>query len=674
MENGSMAKKNSLKVKITASAVVVLLVAIAILTTIIFYVASNKLKSEVEQQGISLVKEITSEMETNKAMSNQIDTVLGDKMTSVGYLIGQNPSISDEYLKEIASKIGVQEIDIANAQGIITHSNMPANINFNYKDNANVQAILKGKQEKAVEAIRKSSYIGDGNYYKYGEVAIPGGGIAQIGIIANEIAKLNDSISEQNLVNRLLKGSNIVYAATMDKNAKVTAHSDKSKTGTILADTGSKSAIQEGKISSYVKSYNGHGVYDITIPLHSGENVAGAVQIGISLASQNAALRNIAIISLVVALLAVILGGFIIITIVSNNLKPLAKLAEVAEEAAKGDLTKSVEIKSQDEIGMVAASFNNMIENLRNINNKINNMSQNIAASSSNLLSSAQQAAEVSEEISSSTEEVADGAEKQVKATEEISISLKKAVDNMTSIRDQVKSVVEFSENTSNLASDGRDKMNSMVTQIGVIKDSVLYSSKVIIELQETSKQIGNIVELIDGIADQTNLLALNASIEAARAGEAGKGFAVVADEVRNLAEESMKSSNNIKELIAATQSKTEKALSSIEEGTKESIRGEEIVTVVGESLHEILKSFNDTKEYLEKVNLMVEESTNSINQVNENADEIQNISTNTAASTEEIAASTQEQSAALQEISRNVQDLSTLAGDLENSIKIFKL
>lgn len=662
-----MAKKNSLKVKITASAVVVLLVAIAILTTIIFYVASNKLKSQVEQQGISLVKEITSEMETNKVMSNQIDTLLGDKMASIGYLIGQNPSVSDEYLKEIASKIGVQEIDIANAQGIITHSNMPANINFNYKDNANVQAILKGKQEKAVEAIRKSSYIGDGNYYKYG-------GIAQVGIIANEIAKLNDSISEQNLVNRLLKGSDIVYAATIDKDAKVTAHSDKSKTGTILTDTGSKSAIQEGKISSYVKSYNGHGVYDITIPLHSGNNIAGAVQIGISLASQNAALRNIAIISLVFALLAVIIGGFIIITIVSNNLKPLAKLAEVAEEAAKGDLTKSVEIKSQDEIGMVAASFNNMIENLRNINNKINNMSQNIAASSSNLLSSAQQAAEVSEEISSSTEEVADGAEKQVKATEEISISLNKAVDNMTSIRDQVKSVVEFSENTSNLASDGRDKMNSMVTQIGVIKDSVLYSSKVIVELQETSKQIGNIVELIDGIADQTNLLALNASIEAARAGEAGKGFAVVADEVRNLAEESMKSSNNIKELIAATQSKTEKALSSIEEGTKESIKGEEIVTVVGDSLHEILKSFNDTKEYLEKVNLMVEESTNSINQVNENADEIQNISTNTAASTEEIAASTQEQSAALQEISRNVQDLSTLAGDLENSIKIFKL
>lgn len=143
-----MSKKNSLKVKITASAVIVLLVAIAILTTIIFYVASTKLKSEIESQGISLVKEITSEMETNKAMSNQIDIVLGDKMTSIGYLIGQNPSVSDEYLKEIASKIGVQEIDIANAQGIITHSNMPANINFDYKDNANVQAILKGSKKK----------------------------------------------------------------------------------------------------------------------------------------------------------------------------------------------------------------------------------------------------------------------------------------------------------------------------------------------------------------------------------------------------------------------------------------------------------------------------------------------------------------------------------------------
>ncbi len=674
MEKVNNSKKYSLKLKIAASVLGVLLTAIALLAVISFYVTSGKLKSEIQEQGISLVTEITAETETNNAMSAQIDTILGDKMTSVGYLIGQNPSISDEYLKEIASKIGIQEIDIANAQGIITHSNMPANINFDYKDNVNVQAILKGKQDKAVEAIRKSSYIGDGNYYKYGEIAIPGGGIVQVGIIANEIEKLNNSISGQSLVNRLLKNSNIVYALTLDKNLKITANSDKSKIGSSLTDAGSKTAIEEGKVHSYVTNYKGQGVYSITIPIHKNETIVGAIQVGISLASQASALKSIAIMFLIIALLVIVVGGFTIISIVSANLKPLAKLASVAEDAAKGDLTKSVEVKSQDEIGMVTISFNNMIENLRNMTNKINNMSQSISASSTTLLSSAQQAAAVSEEISSSTEEVADGAEKQVRATEEISASMKKVVDNMTSVSTHVKSIVEFSENTSSLASDGKDKMNNMVTQMGIIKNSVNYSSKIIIELQETSKKIGNIVEIIDGISDQTNLLALNASIEAARAGEAGKGFAVVADEVRKLAEESMKSSSNIKELITETQNKTEKALSSIEEGNKESEKGEKIVTIVGESLKEILKSFEDTKVYLEKVDVMVSESKENIDKVNENANEIQSISTNTAASTEEVAASTQEQSAALQEISDNVQGLSNLAGELENSIKIFKI
>jgi methyl-accepting chemotaxis protein len=674
MKKVNNGKKQSLKIKITVSVLGVLLIAIAILAVISFYVTSGKLKSEIQEQGISLVTEITAELETNNAMSTQIDTILGDKMTSVGYLIGQNPSASDEYLKEIASKIGIQEIDIANAQGIITHSNMPANINFDYKDNVNVQAILKGTQDRAVEAIRKSSYIGDGNYYKYGEIAMPGGGIVQVGIIANEIEKLNNSINGQSLVNRLLKNSNIVYALTLDKNLKITADSDKSKIGSSLTDAGSKTAIEEEKVHSYVTDYKGQGVYSITIPIHKNATIVGAVQIGISLASQASALKSIAIMFLIIALLVIVVGGFTIISIVSVNLKPLAQLASVAEEAAKGDLTKSVEVKSQDEIGMVTISFNNMIENLRNITDKINNMSQNISASSTTLLSSAQQAAAVSEEISSSTEEVADGAEKQVRATEEISTSMKKVVDNMTSVSAHVKSIVEFSENTSSLASDGKDKMNNMVAQMGIIKNSVSYSSKIIIELQETSKKIGNIVALIDGISDQTNLLALNASIEAARAGEAGKGFAVVADEVRKLAEESMKSSSNIKELITETQNKTEKALSSIEEGNKESEKGEKIVTIVGESLKEILKSFEDTKVYLEKVDVMVSESKENIDKVNENANEIQSISTNTAASTEEVAASTQEQSAALQEISDSVQGLSNLAGELENSIKIFKI
>jgi methyl-accepting chemotaxis protein len=246
--------------------------------------------------------------------------------------------------------------------------------------------------------------------------------------------------------------------------------------------------------------------------------------------------------------------------------------------------------------------------------------------------------------------------------------------DNISIIKDQVTEIVKASEDTNTLASNGKEKMNDMINQIETIKNSVNYSSEVISELQRTSKEIGNIVEIIDGIADQTNLLALNASIEAARAGEAGKGFAVVADEVRKLAEESMRSSSSIKQLIDATQSRTDTALESIERGNKEAEKGQEIVTIVGKTLNEIIRSFDYTKENLEKVNEKIINSKDEMDKINGNLQDIQGISTNTAANTEQVAASSEEQAAVLQEISDNVQKLTNMAEDLENSINTFKI
>lgn len=674
MEKDNKPKSSSLKFKITISSVIVLLVVTVILAFVSFNITSKKLQNQIKEDGISLVEEISSEIQTNNAIIKQIDTMLGDKISTIGYLIGNNPNISNEYLQEIAKQVGVQEIDIANSEGVITYSNLAVNINFKYGENHPVQEVLKGKREKVIENIRKSVNSNDGNFYKYGAVALKGGGIVQVGIIANEVEKLNSSVSSQSLVNRLGKGNNIVYALTMGRDLKVTAHSDKNRIGVQLTDVGSKAAINESKTYSSVYNYKGQEVYDIIIPVKENGKIVGATDIGISLENQRAAIKNIAISFTIISMLAILIGGYIIRLVVRINLNPLNKLASVAEDVAGGDLTKTIEIKSQDEIGKVALSFNNMIENLKGMTNKINDMSQNLASSSSTLLSSTQQAAAVSEEISSSTEEVAEGAEKQVQATDEISNFMSKIVENMSAVGEQVKSIVKFSGDTSKLAVEGREKMDSMVNQMGTIKNSVNYSSKVIYELQETSKEIGNIVEIIDSIADQTNLLALNASIEAARAGEAGKGFAVVADEVRKLAEESMKSSSSIKELIVSTQNKTEKALSSIEEGNRESEKGEEIVRLVGQSLHEILKSFDQTKEYLEKVNAMVVESKENVDKMSENVSEIQSISTNTAANTEQVAASTEEQSAALQEVADNVQGLTDLASELESSVKMFKL
>lgn len=667
--------KNSLKFRITVSALLVVLLSTIVLAVVSYNVISKKFQNQVKEDGMILTEEISAEIQNNSSTLNQVDKLLGEKISTAAYLVGQNANFSNEYLAEVAKAINVQEIDIANAEGVILYSNLPANINYKYPGDHPVQAILKGSQSELVEKVRKSSNSSDQNYYKYGAVALKNGGLVQIGVVANEVAKLSNTVDDQTLMDRLGKKPNIAYALTIDPNLKATAHSDKSRIGIAVTDAGSKSAIQEGKTYSSVYNYKGENVYDVLIPIkdNSGK-IIKAANIGLSLKNQYAALNYILISFALVSIAAFLVSGLILRGIIRRNLNPLNDLIKAAENVSQGDLSKNIEIATNDEIGLLGISFNNMIGNLRDITSKINEVSQNLATSSKSLLSSTEQVSQVSEEISNSTQEVADGAEKQVRAAEDVSQSMKSVVSNISAIKDQVTNVMKFSDDTSRLASDGKEKMHNMVNQIDIIKDSVNYSSKVISELQETSKQIGNIVQIIDGIADQTNLLALNASIEAARAGEAGKGFAVVADEVRKLAEESMKSSSNIKDLIISTQQKTDKALLAIEEGNKESEKGQSIVKAVGDSLNEILKSFDETRTNLQKVNEMIANSKDNIDKMDGNINEIQAITTNTAANTEEVAASTEEQTAVLQQVTESVQQLTQMALELEDSIKIFKL
>lgn len=667
-------KHLSLKVKIVASSLLVLFTTLLIFCLIMVSIVKSKMELQMKTDGDIIVKQIQQRLVSNQNISKELDSLLGEKIISSSYIIGITPNITNENLIKISKRLNIDEINISDANGVIIFSNMAANLKYVYPKDSLVQKILKDKNPEVLESIRPSGNSKD-TFYKYGAVAMDKGGFVQIGINANKINAILDSVSPQALIDEIGKDKSIAYGLTISKDLKVLTHTEKDRIGITLDDEGSIAAAKDGKEYNSTFMYKDvERVYDVLVPLYENDKHIGAVDIGLSMENVGSAIASVLASSFLITLISFLLGSFILVLLVSRFINPLKKLVVLAKDVSMGDLTKEIEIKSKDEIGILSISFNEMIINLRGMTKQISSISALLLSSADQLLNSGEQSSMVSNQIAMAAQELASGSEKQFIATEDISKNTKEIVNNMDTIKEEITSVVQTSDQTSSLANDGRSKMNDLIIQIKVIKNKVDYSASIIQTLQKTSDEIGNIVEFIDTIASQTNLLALNASIEAARAGEAGRGFSVVAEEVRKLAEETMESSNSIKKLIQNTQQNAKTALSSIEEGSLETQKGTINVQNVDKAFTEILEAFDITKNKLSVVTKNILYSNEIIENLSNSSDNITRVSEESAAATEEVAASIQEQSTTIDEMSISIRQLREMAKDLEKSISIFKV
>lgn len=246
--------------------------------------------------------------------------------------------------------------------------------------------------------------------------------------------------------------------------------------------------------------------------------------------------------------------------------------------------------------------------------------------------------------------------------------------ENIDRLAHNTKQVALNSNTAADKARFGGDSVSKAVTQMAQIENTVNSSAKVVSKLGEQSKEIGEIVGTISGIASKTNLLALNAAIEAARAGEQGRGFAVVADEVRKLAEQSQEAAKKIAQLIGEIQIDTDKAVEAMNLGTQEVKTGAEVVSVaestfgeIANLVFEVASQVEDTSVAMEK---MVEESRNIV----QASEKINKISDKTSAEAENVSAATEEQLASMEEIAGASQSLAQLAQELQQEVGRFKL
>jgi methyl-accepting chemotaxis protein len=223
-------------------------------------------------------------------------------------------------------------------------------------------------------------------------------------------------------------------------------------------------------------------------------------------------------------------------------------------------------------------------------------------------------------------------------------------------------------------AEQGSESVKKAVNQVNMIRTSVSNSADIVRILGERSQSIGQIVEVITGIASQTNLLALNAAIEAARAGEQGRGFAVVADEVRKLAEQSEQSAGEIAKLIQQIQGDTSKAVSSMDDGMQEVESGIALFQESSDSFTQILHTANSVTEQIKQLSdatgIMSAASQNVVHSLSE----VMEISRNFEMNSQSVAAASEEQFASMEQISESSKSLSELANELQLLISGFTI
>jgi len=359
-------------------------------------------------------------------------------------------------------------------------------------------------------------------------------------------------------------------------------------------------------------------------------------------AAMNAIVSKTKTFNLVLLIAAVLLGLIMAVLTLKSVLGPIKKLTFIAKDLAEGegDLTKRVNIDTNDEIEVLSNYIDTFINNVHNVVAQIVHDSNTLTSSSGEL-------AATTEELSATFNEQAMQVSEVASAMEEMSASSQEVLGS-------VEVVISKSADTNEKTGVGKNMLNQAVGEIEDIKSKISGLSDIIVQLADSSQQIGDILNVIDDIADQTNLLALNAAIEAARAGDQGRGFAVVADEVRKLAERTQNATGEVEGIISSLQNETANATSNMNEAIKSVEQGVQVIMDTNHVFDEIVSSIQEINSNNDLVGAAIQEESRTILSVNDNVQMIASAVEQSSRSVAEVASTVVH----LQELSEKQNDM----------------
>ncbi|WP_230971453.1 methyl-accepting chemotaxis protein [Nitrogeniibacter aestuarii] len=325
---------------------------------------------------------------------------------------------------------------------------------------------------------------------------------------------------------------------------------------------------------------------------------------------------------------------------------PLSECVDLAKRIEHGDLTASLDIRRNDEIGQLMHSLDGMRSGLSTMIARLRDNINDLNRSAKVLEASAGSSEQASTEQS-------DAATHMAASVEQLSVS----IDHLG---ERAHDANEVSKASSSQLDESGKIIQNAADEMRTIAGAVTETAKTISELEGYSDQISSIVGVIRAIADQTNLLALNAAIEAARAGEQGRGFAVVADEVRDLAERTANSTREITDTIEKIQHGTHRAVEDMRSGVTKVDEGVKLTQAAGASVSTIRQGADQVANSVADITSILVEQSGATRDI--------------AASIERVASSAEQSRTMVVETARSARSLADMSRTLEEMVSGFRI
>lgn len=469
------------------------------------------------------------------------------------------------------------------------------------------------------------------------------------------------------------------YASLYDDNGLCLAHPEQEQVLEFNLFDGSSESVTQAAQAAYeqagttVQHYDLDGVVTtaavVTVPSTNWRLVLSVPTSELNALANNLLRLNLGIAGGTAVLIIILAGVF------SNKFaQPISRLAEYGSRLAEGDLTIHADVKANNEIGVLAESFNSSISSLRGLVKNIVGITEELTGSSQELSASSEQTQQALEQVTNTLQEIAEGANEQAMSAQsavEMAAQVNREADEASQ---ETTNLTLAAEELELLANQGQKAMRNLVDRTRENSASGVKVAEAVNSMAEQAKDVATVLDTITNIAEQTNLLALNAAIEAARAGEHGHGFAVVADEVRKLAEGARKATEEIAQILDKIQASADGTVNEMNAANEIISNQVDAIKETDSALNSIYEAVVQVKNSAGNVAQVSEQVKEQIKGITDSIETIAAVSEENAAGTEELTASAQEQNAIMEEIASAAEALAQTAEELSAATAEFKV